>query len=68
MKIRCSFSGDMIQTLEKNTLYHNVEESLKILDPDRDADDFQNLFSSFLSTESDVCGKVFTKIRSVVFT
>jgi len=40
--------------LRENALPCNVEESLKIADPDQEATDFQNLISSFLSTDSSV--------------
>ena len=52
----------------KNALSRNVEESLKkFLDLDLEVDDFQNLISSSLFTDTYMCGKIFMKIRSVVF-
>ena len=62
-----TFSRDMSQIVE-NALSRSVDESLKkFLDPDPEADDFLNLISSSLSTDH-ICTKIFTKIRSVVFT
>jgi len=49
--------------LVENALFSNVEESLKIAIPELDADDFPNLIISSLSI-----GRLFMKIRSVLFT
>ena len=48
----------------KNVPSPNVEESFrKFLDPDLDADDFQNVIGSYLSTVK--LSWIFMKIRSV---
>ena len=43
----------------ENAPSRNVEESLKSLDPDPEANDFQNLISSSLSTNPVICGTIF---------
>jgi len=50
-------------------IHRSVEEYFeKFLDPDPEADDFQNLISSSLCTDTSVIKVFFVKIRSVVFT
>ena len=51
----------------ENAFSHNVEESFKkSVNPDQDADNSDS-WSVFLVYRC-ICGKIFTKIRSVVFT
>jgi len=56
-----------MREIVENARTHNAKESSKNFpDPHLKANDFQNLIGSSLYT--DVSGKIFTKIQSVVFT